>query len=121
MTAELESRKGQSGIASLIIIVVILLLINWYSNSGHNFIRRMIPFGKTWTLFLFTSETPDIDYKWAQIGGYKTQQECLEKGIYEVRVNKEVTSYQCGYDCMVYPDIGEEICDRVCSKFGCRD
>lgn len=112
-----EENKSSSG--CLIILVIILVFIWWYGGKGHNWARKLNPFGKTWTLFLFTSDSPDRDYDYAQIGGYKSQVNCLEAGLDKKNLNSEVNSYQCGYDCLI--ESGTEICDKVCSKFGCRD
>ncbi|KPJ56555.1 hypothetical protein AMJ49_04570 [Parcubacteria bacterium DG_74_2] len=100
-------------IFKIIGILIIIALLIYAVPKIIDFLRI-----KTWTLFLYSTETPDTDYLIQRIDGYKTQTECLEKGF---NMSKNRGSYECGYDCRYRKEYGVEICDKVCSKWGCRD
>lgn len=72
---------------------------------------------KSWTLFLCESEMSDggcFENKY-ELEGYKSQNECMEKGI---QLSKGM-AFECGYDCRV--EYSVNVCDKVCGKNGCRD
>ena len=94
------------------VIIIIVLLVNA--------IPKVIDFfrPKSWTLFLYSSETPDTYYEVQRIEGYNSQTECLEKGF---DMSREIKgSYECGYYCR-YDKYGLFYCDKVCGQRGCRD
>lgn len=118
-----ESKKipskpaSDSSFFSPIISIVLLIVVIWLGYKGIIWVQNKVR-PKSWTLFLYSSPTPDIYYQTNRIDGYKSQTECIEKGII---FTKEYGSFECGYDCNFKPEYGEVICDRVCSRSGCRD
>lgn len=48
--------------------------------------------------------------------GYKTQVECMEKGI-ELAKRE---GFECGKNCRENKNLGGTICDIVCNKAGCQ-
>lgn len=103
-------------LVSLFYLVVVIFVL-WLGYKGvvwgYNLVRP-----KSWTLFIYSSATPDTDYQINRIDGYSRQSECLEAGI---KYSLKTGSYECGYDCRYRDKYYMEICDRVCGKSGCRD
>ena len=99
-------------IFKIIGIVIVIVLLIYAVPKIIDFLRI-----KTWTLFLYSTETPDTNYLIQRIDGYKTQTECLEKGF---NMSRNWGSYECGYGCRYRNEYGVEICDKVCTRFGCR-
>jgi hypothetical protein len=95
----------------IVIIIIIVILINAAP--------KVIDFFKvkTWSLFIYSTETPNTNYLIQRIDGYKSQTECMEKGI---SLSKSEGSYECGYYCRV-DKYFFETCREVCNRYGCRD
>jgi hypothetical protein len=93
------------------ILILIVLLIS-ITPKIINFLRP-----KTWTLFIYSTNTPNTDYLIQRIDGYKSQRECLEKGF---ELTRDRGSYECGYGCRYRKEYKVEICNKVCTRFGCR-
>jgi hypothetical protein len=100
----------------LIGMIILLILLIWIAPKIVSTIRDSFR-EKYWTLFLYSADTPNTDYLIQRIDGYKSQRECLEKGF---ELTRDRGSYECGYDCRYRKEYEIEICDKVCTRFGCR-
>ena len=47
--------------------------------------------------------------------GYKTQRECMEKGI----EMKNPEGFECGYSCEKWGETDLQVCDEICNEKGC--
>jgi len=93
---------------SIISFILVVLLIVFVYNA----------FNKSWTLMV--CETPHYsggcdDNKY-ELKGYKSQRECMEKGI---QLNNEA-GFECGLNCKE-TDYGLSVCDEICNEKGCSD
>ena len=81
--------------------------------ATYNFIRP-----KTWTLMICEGE-PMGDggcYNNSYVlEGYKSQRECMEKGLAMSRIS----GFECGEDCRVDKEWGARVCKTLCNKGGC--
>jgi hypothetical protein len=100
-----------------IFIIIIFAIGFWLLAAGYHWLTDTIR-PKAWTLFLYSSETPDTEEENARIEGYKSKTTCLEKGL---TLSMKSGSFECGYDCRYRDEFRSEICEKVCSKRGCRD
>jgi hypothetical protein len=71
---------------------------------------------KDWTLMIcktkhYSGGCGDMEY---ELKGYKTQRECMEKGI----AMKNPEGFECGYSCKD-SDYGGKICNEICNETGC--
>lgn len=70
-----------------------------------------------WTLFIYSSITPDSEKQKIKVDGYKSKNDCIEKAI---SLTKKNESFECASDCK--PSMGNtNVCDKVCDASGCRD
>lgn len=104
----INKKKGSSwkiwfGLVALVIAGI------WLFNSANS---------KTWTLFIYKSATPNADEQKARIDTYKSQTECIEKGV---SFTSKGGSFECGYDCKYDGNYLIEVCGKVCGRNGCRD
>ena len=110
-------------ISHFLLVLILSLVLSGCTNSSSTGLSNkstLLPTKKSWTLFLYTSEIPDLDYKEQAIEGYKDKVSCTEKGF---SFTREEGSYECGYDCKSIPDIeakGTMDCETLCTKHGCR-
>lgn len=51
------------------------------------------------------------------IKGYKTQKDCMEKGV-EL---KNYSGFECGLSCRDWEDTSLQICDEICNEKGCNN
>lgn len=71
---------------------------------------------KYWTLFIYSTSSPDRDYLMQRIDGYDRQTDCIEKGF---TLSKDKGSYECGYNCRFRSDVGMEVCEKFCNGKYC--
>lgn len=77
-----------------------------------------------WDLFLYSSESPNTEYKSDVIKGFANMDVCIQEGI---KKTKDIGSYECGYRCKTQNTDIEgyknefDICEKVCTLRGCRD
>lgn len=110
---ELPTAKSGNTLITLVIIGVLIFAGFWLFGKTQDAIRP-----KSWTLFIYKSETPDTDYEKARIDTYNSQTACIEKGI---TFTGKGGSFECGYDCRFRKEYLMEICDKICGLNGCRD
>lgn len=95
-------------VLTLIIIVVGLYLISLIFNKN------------TWTLMVCKSlmsngvECYENSYV---LEGYKSQNECMEKGI--ALASRE--GFECGRNCKPSKDYGGTVCEVICNRAGCNE
>lgn len=73
--------------------------------------------GKSWTLFVYSSENPDINSLLNRADNL-TKDSCIRTGL---AYTKDFGSYECGYDCKFSNKYLTETCDKTCDHGGCRD
>ncbi|OGE64665.1 hypothetical protein A3J13_02225 [Candidatus Daviesbacteria bacterium RIFCSPLOWO2_02_FULL_36_8] len=83
-----------------------------------NEVAKPIPVEQSWTLFTYAGKTPNKENQKNRVEGYKSQTECIEKGI---SISATSDSFECAYGCKYRPEYREEICGKVCGANGCRD
>jgi|SRR3989344_1347733 len=102
-----------------IILFAVIILVGYFliklidTDNTSNYIPEIKV--KGWTLFLFSSSSPDTDYQTHRIDGYSSSQECVQQGLASAPVKG---SYECGLDCK---GSKPAICKRVCGRNGCRE
>lgn len=111
-TVELPTQKTSNPLKTVLTIVILLVVGIWLFGKVQDILRP-----KSWTLFIYKSESPDLDAQKARIDTYKSQTACIEKGISMSKGG----SFECGYDCRFRNEYQTEICDKVCGSNGCRD
>lgn len=77
-----------------------------------------------WNLFIYSTDTPDIDYQVDTIRGFMSEESCLSAGHERTRLGG---SYECGYKCKTQTSrVGDQnitsydVCEEVCGGRGCR-
>ena len=98
-------------------LIAIIVLTYFIYAQGSEILRP-----KIWSLFIYSTFSPDMNHLINRIDGYNQQTECLESGIKLIPKNG---SYECGYDCRYQEGLGIndglEVCKKTCSKTGCQD
>lgn len=107
------SAKRSNPLKTILITGILIVVSIWLFGKVQDVFRP-----KSWTLFIYKSESPDLDAQKARIDTYKSQAICIEKGI---SFTNKGGSFECGYDCKFKNDYLTEVCDKVCGSNGCRD
>lgn len=112
-TSNLSKQQSISSFKTILILIIFVLVGIWLFGKIQDGLRP-----KSWTLFVYQSETPDTYAQKARIDTYQNQTTCIEKGI---SFTKKGGSFECGYDCRFRNEYLTEVCDKVCGINGCRD
>lgn len=112
-TLEQKMRTNSNYLKTIITIVIVMVVGIWLFGKIQDAARP-----KSWTLFIYQSESPDFYSQKARIDTYQNQTSCIEKGIF---YTSKGGSFECGYDCKYRNDYQIEVCDKVCGANGCRD
>lgn len=112
---ELSKRTKSNSLKTIITWMIVIVVGIWLFGKIQDALRP-----KSWTLFVYQSETPDIHAEKARIDSYQSQTTCIEKGI-SFTNTKKGESFECGYDCRFRNEYLTEVCNKVCGNNGCRD
>jgi hypothetical protein len=108
--------KGIKNIFYNIFIIILFGVGIWLLTVGYHWVVDSVR-PKAWTLFLYSSETPNTEEESSRVEGYANKTACLEKGII---LSDKNGSFECGYDCRYRDEYHYELCEEICSKRGCR-
>ena len=110
-------KQKQNSIFQCIAFLIIGLVIGFFLFKNAVNWARPKYFSKNWTLMI--CETPHFSGGCAEnryiLEGYKSQTDCMEKGI----SLRNQAGFECGYGCHLSDGGGLQVCDKVCNENGC--
>lgn len=112
-TIEVSNRTSNNSLKTIIAIVIVIVVGIWLFGVLRDVLRP-----KSWTLFLYSSENPDMNYLLNRVDNLSSKDICTATGF---AYTKKFGSYECGYDCKFNNKYFTEICDKTCDHGGCRD
>lgn len=108
-----SDKAGSSPLKIIITIVIIFVAGIWLVGKIQDAARP-----KSWTLFLYSSENPDMNYLLNRVDNLSSKDVCISTGY---AYSKKFGSYECAYDCRYKKEYFTEICGKTCDHGGCRE
>lgn len=112
-TSGLPTQKAGNPLKTIVTIVILIVIGIWLFGKLQDAMRS-----KSWTLFIYSSENPDMNNLLNRVDNLSSKDVCISTGY---AYTKKFGSYECAYDCKYSDKYLTEVCGKTCDHGGCRD